>query len=370
MIHNIKPNIDGMGGYYIIFKGSALNETVGNRGTNHMIEHLLCKSFDHLMDGFSQDGINWNASTSSDTVKFYMTGLDEMISKYKHIMTESVLSGGNITQEQFDIEKKIILEEYADNFNDHYSGHSLNLFRKKFDSYGAIGHSEDIKNYTLEQYNKDVNKYYSCPNVIIDVSNEPVNDNTYHTKDLLGKTVLPHQPLELYNGDYLYDQINRDNKVNVICFTDIDRDDDPVCDVVLGMLGDGLNSPLYQEIREKRGLSYFSHAYSVPAKSGIVTIVSATTSKENITELFDTYNMIFNNPDQYFTRERYDIMQGSYRVKLKKDKIFNYSKVACIHDQFYNLDKFADITYEQCLEVYKKYFNLNKFHISKDTDFE
>jgi len=365
MIHNIKSNIDGMGGCYLIFKGSALNETIGNRGTSHLIEHLLCKSFDHILDDMSKDGIKWNASTSGNTVKFYMTGLDENVSKYKNIMIENVLGGGNITQEEFDIEKKIVAEEYADNFNDHYSGHFLNLIRKKYNSYGPIGHSEDIKNYTIDRYVKDIKQHYSVPAMIINVSNDPITNN-YPTLD---KIVYPNKELQEYTGEFLYDNINRDNKINVICMTKIDVEDDATCDIILGMLGSGLNSPLYQEIREKRGLSYFSYAFGVPVDSGVVNILSATTSKENVDKLLDTYNMIFNNPSKYFTKERYDIVQGSYEVQLKTNNIFNYKNISYLHDKYYNLDQLSGISYEQCLEVYNKYVNLDNFYISKDTDF-
>jgi predicted Zn-dependent peptidase len=368
MIHNIKSNIKGMGGCYLLFKGSTFNETVGRRGTNHLIEHLLCKSFDHILEDLDKDGINWNATTGNDTVKFYMTGLDEKISKYKNIMIESVLSGGDITQEQFDIEKKIVLEEYADCFNDHYYGHFYNLFRKKYNVYFSIGHKEDLQNYTFEQYLKDVKDYYSTADMIINVSDDEISHDRYPNKILLANEI--NKNLEHHDGEFLYDNINRDNKINVMCVSDVDSKDKLECDIILDILGTGLKSPLYQEIREKRGLSYFSYSYLTNVYDDSVMILSSTTSKENVDKLLDTYSMIFNNPDKYFTKERYNIVQGGYEVKLKKNDIFNYKNIAKLHNRYYNLDKLSNVSYEQCLDVYKKYFNLDKFYISKDTDFK
>ena len=60
-----------------------MNEKPGWYGISHLMEHLVCKSFDHLQDVYQQKNIKWNAYTSNTEVVFYMKGLDRHINEYK-----------------------------------------------------------------------------------------------------------------------------------------------------------------------------------------------------------------------------------------------------------------------------------------------
>ncbi len=65
------------------------------------MEHLVCKSFDHLQDVYQQKNIKWNAYTSNDTVVFFMKGLDRHINEFKKEFLELILSY-EPTQEQLE----------------------------------------------------------------------------------------------------------------------------------------------------------------------------------------------------------------------------------------------------------------------------
>jgi predicted Zn-dependent peptidase len=47
------------------------------------MEHLFVKHLITLQEDFDRDGIDWNAYTSGNEIVFYLTGLDEKVSKYK-----------------------------------------------------------------------------------------------------------------------------------------------------------------------------------------------------------------------------------------------------------------------------------------------
>ena len=113
MIVNVKSST-GLSGFYIIFEGSTMNEKNGHKGLSHLLEHLVCKSFEHLQNVFQQKNIKWNAYTSSTEVVFFMRGLDRHINFHKKEFLDLILSY-EPTQEQLDNEKKIVLEEYLCN---------------------------------------------------------------------------------------------------------------------------------------------------------------------------------------------------------------------------------------------------------------
>ena len=158
-----------LSGFYIMFDGSTVNEKPNWFGISHLMEHLVCKSIDHLMDTFQTFDIQWNAYTSNTEVVFYMTGLDRYVNEYKEAFLKFILSY-NLTDEQLQNEKKIVLEEYKDAFNSQNEAHYLNLIRKKFGYYTAIGLRSDIENFTFDDCQEYLDRFFRNPTKIINVS--------------------------------------------------------------------------------------------------------------------------------------------------------------------------------------------------------
>ena len=109
MIVNLRSQTD-LAGFYIIYEGSTNLEKRGNYGISHLMEHLVCKSFEHLREAFEREGIDWNAYTSSNEIVFYFTGLDENLNKRRYDLIE-LMSNFDITKKDFEKEKKIVLQE-------------------------------------------------------------------------------------------------------------------------------------------------------------------------------------------------------------------------------------------------------------------
>ena len=115
MIINLKSQTD-LSGFYVVYEGSTNLEKPGWFGISHLLEHLVCKSFDHLQEDFDRDSIDWNAYTSGNEIVFYLTGLDEKVNKWKGEFIK-LLGQFNVTKEEFENERKIVLEEYMDSPN-------------------------------------------------------------------------------------------------------------------------------------------------------------------------------------------------------------------------------------------------------------
>ena len=164
---NIKSKT-GLSGFYIVYKGSTILEDEKTYGLSHLMEHLVCKNFEHLIEKLQEDGVSWNACTSEEYIMFYMTGLDEYINKWKYVIFD-LLKDFKITQKQLDSEKKIVLEEYKDSFNTQRESHSENLFRKLFNLYSAIGERSCIENVTLNDCENFFDKQFN-PSLIINIS--------------------------------------------------------------------------------------------------------------------------------------------------------------------------------------------------------
>jgi len=355
-----------LSGFYVIYKGSTNLETKGNYGISHLTEHLMTKSLEWMMDDFDKFSISWNAYTTNDHICFYMTGLDEYVNNFKYDFIDS-LSNFNISQKEFDNEKKVVLEEFKDVYNSQSQSHQLNLMRKLFDYYNPIGLREDLEKLTLKDVKDFMKLQYTKPHQIINVS----KNNDFKAK-IDFEIKIPEKTL--YYGDYnntLELENDYKGKSSIINISQMIREDFPYIKFATSMLGTGLKSPLYQEIREKRGLVYFVRCYlsSETNDSGLIFIESET-SNDNVIEFQDTVKMVLDNPSKYMTKERFEIVKQSFEIQLRKNEINRYSSIGkYITPVEWQVEPILkSITLDNVMEVYDKYFNFDTFYKSIDKD--
>jgi predicted Zn-dependent peptidase len=363
MIINLKSETD-LSGFYVVYEGSTNLEKKGWYGISHLMEHLVCKNFDHLQEDFDRDGIDWNAYTSSNEIVFYLTGLDEKVNKWKGEFMD-LLNGFNVTKEDFENERNIVLEEYMDSFNEQTASHQLNLSRKIFGDFEPIGLKEDLENLKFMDCLNFWELQYSKPTKIINVSknkNYKNNEIDFAKRDIIKSTSFGNHNVSLeLNNDFK-------DKTSLVMLSPIIDEDFTYVHFINAMLSLGLKSPLYQEVREKRGLVYYIHCYqSRMNKQGISTIATQTSNK-NFNAVVDSVKGVITNPDKYLTKDRFKLVKDYYNVRMQKDEILRYKNV----NQFINPDGWSiydiieDVKLSKIKEVYEKYFNFDNFYISSD----
>jgi len=363
MIINLKSETE-LSGFYVVYEGSTNLEKKGWFGISHLMEHLMCKNFDHLQEDFDKDGIDWNAYTSSNEIVFYLTGLDEKVNKWKGEFMD-LLSEFNVTKEQFENERNIVLEEYMDCFNDQNQTHMLNLSRKLFGDYDPIGLKEDLEKLKYMDCLNFFELQYAKPTKIINVSkNKPYKNNTidFAKRDITKKLEFGENdvPLELSN--------EFKDKTSIVILSPVIEEDFAYVHFINSMLSLGLKSPLYQEIREKRGLVYYVHCYQSRINNQGINTISTQTSNKNYNDVVNAVKEVITNPGKYLTKERFDLVKDYYKVRMTKDEILRYKNVNQYIDPdgwsvYEILDK---VNIKKIKEVYKKYYNFDKFYVSND----
>jgi predicted Zn-dependent peptidase len=363
MIINLKSQTD-LSGFYVVYEGSTNLEKPGWYGLSHLMEHLLCKSFDHLQEDFDKDGIDWNAYTSSNEIVFYLTGLDEKVNKWKKKFLD-LLTTFNITKEQFENERKIVLEEYMDSFNDQTQSHMLNLSRKLFNDYSPIGSRQDLENLKFMDCLNFFELQYTKPTKIINVSkHKDFKDKGIEFQERVIVTDVSfgnHEtPMEL-NNEFK-------DKTSIAILSPVIEEDFAYVHFINAMLSLGLKSPLYQEIREKAGLVYYIHCYQSRVNDKGINNISTLTSNKNVNKVIELTKKVINDPDRFLTKERFNIIKDYYLVRKQKDDINRYSSV----NQWINPPKWSvydildEVNLKKIKEVYKKHYNFDNFYISSD----
>ena len=358
-----------MSGFFIIYYGSTLNEKPGIYGISHLMEHLVCKGIDHLMEDLERDGITWNAYTSDKEIVFYMTGLDEYVTKWKKPFYENILNF-NITDEQFENEKKIVLAEYEMAFNSQEESHSLNLYRKLFNNYSAIGLKQDLENITLKDCQDYFQLQYTKPNKIIDVSKKKHTEDDYFKTIPYSNTNLVNKKIKYVNNDnFIYEKGNDYKKeASIIMVSEILTEDFPIIEFISKMLSGGLKSPLVYEVREKLGLVYSigSCIHKITNKSAVFLIFTETPIK-NWEKVIDTVSKIMLDPEKYLTRERFEIVKQNFDIKFRKEEENRYINVKKWINPQNSLEKILKkLTYEKMLEVFSKHLTWESLYKSVD----
>jgi predicted Zn-dependent peptidase len=363
MIINL-PSQTNLSGFYVIYEGSTNLEKPGWYGLAHLMEHLVCKNFDHLQEDFDKDGIDWNAYTSGNEIVFYLTGLDEKVNKWKGEFI-NLLGQFNVTKEEFENERKIVLEEYLDAFNSQTEVHMLNLSRKLFNDYDPIGLREDLENLKFMDCLNFFELQYARPSKIINVSkNKPYKNNEI---DFVERNIVKNLSFGDHKVPFELGNEFKD-KTSLVMLSPVIDEDFAYVHFINAMLSLGLKSPLYKEIREKRGLVYYVHCYQSRVNQQGLNMIATQTSNKNFNACIEAIKEVLDNPKKHLTKDRFNLVKDYYKVRMQKEEILRYKNV----NQYINpegwsvYDILEDVNLKKVKEVYDKYFKFENFYISND----
>ena len=362
MIINLKSQTD-LSGFYVVYEGSTNLEKKGIYGLSHLMEHLMTKNFDHLQEDFDRDAIEWNAYTSGNEIVFYLTGLDEKVNKWKGQFMD-LLGQFDVTKEEFENERNIVLEEYMDSFNEQTQCHMLNLSRKLFGDYDPIGLKEDLEKLKFMDCLNFFELQYEKPKKIINVSKK---DYKNPTLDFADRTIIKNTVYGKHNVPF---ELNNEwkDKTSIVILSPVVNEDFAYVNFINSMLSLGLKSPLYQEVREKRGLAYYVHCHQSRMNNEGLNSISTQTSNRNFNAVVDAVEGVIKNPKKFLTKDRFELVRDFYKIRQKKDEILRYKNV----NQFINpkgwsvYDILDQVNLKKILEVYEKYYNFDDFYISND----
>ena len=363
MVINLKSQTD-LSGFYIVYEGSTNLERRGVYGISHLSEHLFCKSYEHLRDEFERKGIDWNAYTSDNEIVFHFKGLDEYLSEYRDVVLKLLLEFLP-TEEQFNNEKRIVIEEYKDCFNDQAYSHDLNLSRKLLNNFSPIGSLVDLESMTHEDMLDFINLQYFAPSKIINVSKH----SDFNTDIIFNTNAIDYEIEYVAEHDTEYELGNEfKDKTSIILLSSIITKDFNYIKFLCEMLGGGLQSPLYQEVREKRGLAYSVQCHLSRFNTEAIIGIYVQTSNDKVAETIETIEMVLNDADKYLTQERFDIVRDWYIVEKKKAEINRYLRVTkWIEPNGWCVDDIIEtITLDKVKAIYNTYFSPNTMYISTD----
>lgn len=346
----------------IVFNLGSAYETVGYRGISHLMEHLIAKPLDKYEDRFLNDCIETNAYTSLNHIVVYFKGLDTKLTpELKQELVDCVLNGFNeVTKEEFENEKQVVIQEAFDCFEEPSVGHLTNILYGYYGISLPVGIPEEVNSFTYENAKKWAKKYFTKPARIVEVGRTSTEfKNVKYTKKLWFEPIIP----KYKDTKQIIKNVQSGDKVNIYAMSKriINKADYPYIMIGLSMLCDGMLSPFCQEIRVKNGYSYYVAASSIMCyHKGVITIQACTT-QDNKEKLINLFQKLSQNIKRYLTKKRFNVIINLLKTRREIDKCLWYKNIfdLLIPEELAfpaNLDK---IDYQKVVDITTKYFGNN-----------
>ncbi len=281
-------------------KTGSRNETGRFGGISHFIEHLLFKgtkkrsALDISREIESVGGM-LNAFTSREYTCFYAKVLNRDIAKAASLLSD-IFMNSTFEKPEMDKERGVVLQEikmvedtpddlihdlYAESF---WKSHPLGK--------PILGTAESVGAFTRDDIIDYYDKHYRSDRVFITVAGGASHSKLVSLlKKSFGKIKLNRDKVDLGEPGYspevkLY---NKDLEQVHICMgvpvSSQMNSERYKLYLLSTILGSGMSSRLFQEIREKRGLAYSVYSYLILYKDTGSLVVYSASSKENFSEI-------------------------------------------------------------------------------------
>jgi predicted Zn-dependent peptidase len=286
-------------------------------GIAHFLEHMAFKgtttrSAQQIAESVENVGGYLNACTSREATAYYARVLKEDAELAVEILSD-ILQNSVFDPEEMDKEREVILQEISQ-CNDTPDDIIFDHFQETAYANQAIGRSilgpqEIVKRINRDDLNRFVADKYVASRMVL-----AATGNVHHEtivalaeekfKNLKRDSVVTYEPAAYTGGEF---SESRDlEQVHVLLGFDGVAMDDPqyyTVSVLATLLGGGMSSRLFQEVREKRGLAYSIYAFkSCFSDSGMFAIYAGT-APEQAPELLEVITREVKNVAQHLNEE-------------------------------------------------------------------
>ncbi|MBE3587109.1 MAG: insulinase family protein [Thermoanaerobacteraceae bacterium] len=271
-------------------------------GVSHFIEHMMFKGTERrtardIAEALDAVGGQLNAFTTKEYTCYYARVLDEHFDLALDILTD-MLFHSRFAPEDIDRERNVIIEEikmYEDAPDElvHdvfattiWQGHALGR--------PIIGTAEVIRNLSREDILHYYRHHYNPGKLVVAVAGNIDHGRTVEKlRSILGQ--LEGEPVSRRLGHPLPRREvtcrTKDTEQVHLCVgapgLPLDHDQVYVFQLVNTILGGGISSRLFQEIREQRGLVYTIYSYHSSYRDAGLFCVYAGLSKQNLPAVMD-----------------------------------------------------------------------------------
>jgi len=275
------------------------NETAAENGVSHFLEHMAFKGTEHrsaaaIAEEIEAVGGHINAYTAREQTAFYVKVLKDDTALAADIVGD-ILTHSSFDRDELERERGVILQEIGQ-ANDTPDDIIFDHFQET--AYPAqpmgrpvLGTEDIIRAMPREALIGYMRRHYTTANTVVAAAGNLEHDRVLdlvqrHFADLPSQAV-PQVEAGQYGGGEFREDRDLDQVHIVLGFPSVSYADPNYYPTMLlsTLLGGGMSSRLFQEVREKRGLVYSVYSFTAPAMDGGLFGIYAGTGESEAAEL-------------------------------------------------------------------------------------
>ena len=275
------------------------HEQETENGVSHFLEHMAFKGTERrtaaqIAEEIEAVGGHINAYTAREQTAYYVKVLKEDTALAADIIGD-ILTHSTFEPEELERERGVILQEIGqandtpdDIIFDHFQEHA---YPNQPIGRPVLGSEDGIRTMPRNMLTGYMRRNYAAQNVVVAaagaLTHQQILDlvNTHFTG--LAADAAPPMEAAKYGGGEFREARDLDQVHIVLGFPSVgygDRDYYPTL-LLSTLLGGGMSSRLFQEVREKRGLVYSIYSFSSPFLDGGLFGIYAGTGESEAEEL-------------------------------------------------------------------------------------
>lgn len=302
------------------------DEDEANNGITHFIEHMVFKGTKkrnarEIAEFVEDIGGYLNAFTTKENTCFYVRILSEHLKEGVEILSD-MIQNPVFDKKEIEKEKGVVFEEIKDIEDDleEYIGDLLEYYIYYPHPLGfpIIGTKETVKAFTQEKLFEHLKKFYNPNNIVISAAGNLVHDELvryvdrfFNSRSTNGFYYKREKPDKVRVVNHTVEKATNQSHICIGTATygakDSKRDHLLLLNTILG---DGMSSRLFQNIREKQGLVYSIYSFYAMFKDSGVFGVYFACDKKNVDKTIE-----------YVWKEFDSVVKGGIRLdELKRAK--------------------------------------------------
>jgi predicted Zn-dependent peptidase len=388
----------------IWIRSGSRREPVALNGISHFIEHMVFKgterrTAEQIAREIDSIGGMVDAFTSKEMVCFNTRVLDEHLLRAFEVLSDLVLRP-QFAEEEIAREQSVVLEEIKmtqDNPEDLvHEVMSQNFWQDHALGRPILGTPETVESFSAETLHTWFRRWYAPNNLVVTAAGnithqqivdlvaasfshlQPVNDGLTETTPAARPHLTTCMRREL-------EQVHICIGVNALPISDPRRF---AMSVLNNLLGSGMSSRLFQNIRERQGLAYAVFSEMNPYRdAGLLSVYAGTaqnTAEKLVRSVITEFqNLTENAVTSEELRRAKDHLKGAMLLSLESSgaRMSNLARQHLYFDHFYSPDELIalleSVTAEEVLALARELFrsgeiaatavgNLQDIHITAD----
>lgn len=325
-------------GYWV--NAGAVCENERNNGISHFLEHMAFKGTTtrtarQIAEAIESVGGYSNAYTSRETTAYHTMLLKDDKNIGIDILSD-IMQNPTFLDEELERERGVILQEISQT-NDTPDNIIFDHFQRVAfpdQSMGRpiLGPTEIVSKITADDLRAYRDQYYNADNMIFcaagNVCHEEILDyaNKYFSK-FNRKTTQVHDKEYSYKGGVYSDVRDLEQSHVIIGFNGVSNlsTDYYTMAIFSSVLGGGMSSRLFQEVREKRGLVYSVYAFTSSFKRNGLFGIYAATSKDKLEELSNVAIAELIKMRENITEEEFKRTKTQFKANLLMSQEMTYA---------------------------------------------